>query len=87
MYLYVSVHIRKRERETGFPFGVRYTFVKKLYVLLANGVLQKKINDLCLLKKQEQQPHSFESPIKRVLFLALSLFISVKTEVHNKRLN
>lgn len=72
-----------------FPFWVRYTFVKKLYFLLGNGVLQKEINDFCLLKEQEQELelHIFESPIKCVRFLALSLFIWMRTEVHNERLN
>lgn len=66
---------------------VRYTFVKKLYFLLGNGVLQKEISDFGLLKEQAQQPHILESPIKCVLFLALSLFIWMRTEVRNKRLN
>ena len=76
-----------REKGTGFPFGGRYAFVKKPYFFLVNGVFQKEINDLGLLQKQEQQLHISESPIKCVLFLALSLFIWVRTEVHIKRLN
>lgn len=80
-------------KRQAFHFGYDIHLLRKsifflsFFFFLANGVLQKEINDLCLLEEQQQQPCSFESSIKCVLFLGLSLFIWVRTEVHIKRLN
>lgn len=86
----MTLCISERKRQA-CHFGYDIHLLRKsnffFFFFLANGVLQKEINDLCLLEEQEQQPRIFESSIKCVLFLALSLFIWVRTEVHIKGLN